>query len=154
MAIEHNTWWQRYKYKLNGLIIILPFYFLYHSLSPEFPDTWQPKKIGNYEVIPMPYNLDGPYLHDGHYTKDFFLTFSQGEIKNIRQAYLNIGPTAKPLIELAVGNEGILHGSQHGQEVHAISPAVLKSSDKVWLTIEEWQGKQMTISWDLPEGLL
>jgi hypothetical protein len=154
MATVKNSFWQRYKYKLNGFILILPFYFLYQSLSPEFPDTWEAKKIGSFEVTPMPYNLDPPYFHDGSYTKDFFFTFNQGNIQEIRQAYVNIGKQALPLNILAIGNEGILHGSQHGQEAHAISPKILKREDKVWLTIENWQGQHTVTSWDLPEALL
>jgi hypothetical protein len=149
-----NSLWQRYKYKLNGLLLILPFYFLYQSLSPEFPDAWETQKIGSFEVTPMPYNLDPPYLHDGSYTKDFFFTVNQGDIQEIRQAYVNIGKQALPLNILAGGNEGILHGSQHGQEAHAISPKRLKAEDKVWLTIEDWTGKQSVTSWNIPTILL
>lgn len=148
----NHSLWQRYKYKVSGLLLILPLYFLYQSLFPNFPDSWEVRKIGSFEVIPMPYNLAPPYLHDGVYTKDFFFTFTQGDIKSIRQAYVNIGKYALPLQQLAVGNEGILHGSQHGQEAHAISPEVLNSEDRVWLTIENWQGKSLVTSWPIPRS--
>ena len=82
------------------------------------------------------------------------LTFSQGNIADIRQAYLNIGYAALPLTTLQAGDVGILHGSQHGQEVHAIAPAVIEAGHKMWLTIENWQGKQIVTSWDLPKALL
>lgn len=154
MAQLNHSFWHRYKYKLSGLVLILPFYFLYQSLYPQFPDVWQKQKIGSFEIAPMPYNLDPPYLHDGHLSKDFFLTFSQGKVADIRQAYLNIGSKALPLAELQAGDEGILHGSQHGQEVHAIAPKKLTVKHKLWLTIETWQGEQMVTSWDLPKVLL
>jgi hypothetical protein len=153
MANPKNSLWQGYKYKVSGLLLILPIFFLYQSLFPKFPDAWEAKKIGSFEIVPMPYNLDPPYLHDGVYTKDFFFTFKQGDIKNIRQAYVNIGKHALPLRQLAAGNAGILHGSQHGQEAHAISPAVLIFEDKMWLTIENWQGKLLITSWPLPASL-
>jgi len=70
MARVNNTIWNRYKYKLNGLVLILPFIFLYQSLTPEFPPTWQPKDVGSFSVTPMPYNLDAPYLHHDTYTKE------------------------------------------------------------------------------------
>jgi len=154
MARVSNNLWNRYKYKINGLLIILPFYFLYQSLSPVFPDAWDTKTIGEFDVTPMPYNLEPPYLHHGSYTKDFMLTFSQGNIDHIRQAYLNIGREAIPLTTLQKGDEGILHGSKHGQEVHAISPKKLKSADKVWLTIEDWKGQTIITSWELPREFL
>jgi len=151
MAQVNRNLWNRYKYKINGLIIILPFYFLYQSLSPEFPTAWNTQKIGSFEVTPTPFNAEPPYLHDGSYSKDFMLTFKQGNIAHIRQAYLNIGEEALPLTVLQTKSAGILHGSQYGQEVHAISPEVIKAEHKMWLTIENWQGKKLVTSWNLPK---
>jgi hypothetical protein len=90
MARIKNTIWNRYKYKINGLMLVLVCYFLYQSLFPQFPDAWETQAVGAFEITPMPYNLDPPYLHDGTYTKDFLLLFSQGQVNKIRQAYLNI----------------------------------------------------------------
>ncbi|MFT6835536.1 MAG: hypothetical protein ACJA0H_001576 [Francisellaceae bacterium] len=154
MARANNNFWNRYKFKINGLVLILSCYFLYQSLFPKFPDSLETKKIGAFEVSAMPFNLGPPYLHDGVYTKDFFLTFSKGQIKDIRQAYLNLGKRPLPLSELQKGSEGILHGSQHGQEVHAIAPKLLEPEHKIWLTIEDWQGKQVVTSWNLSKELL
>ena len=154
MARAKNSLWHRHKYKINAFVLILPIYFLYHSLFPEFPDAWGTKEIASFQITPAPYDLEPPYLHDGHYIKDFMLTFSQGNIADIRQAYLNIGYAALPLTTLQAGDVGILHGSQHGQEVHAIAPAVIEAGHKMWLTIENWQGKQIVTSWDLPKALL
>ena len=94
MARINNSLWHQYKYKINGFLLILPCYFLYQSLFPEFPSAWETKKIANFEVTPTPYNLEPPYLHHGSYTKDFMLTFNEGSIDDIRQAYLNIGKAA------------------------------------------------------------
>lgn len=154
MARVKNNFWNRNKYKINGLILILSCYFLYQSLFPQFPDALKSKTVGEFEVSAMPYNLEPPYLHHGVYTKDFFLTFSKGDVKNIRQAYLNIGASPLPLLTLQQGSDGILHGSQHGQEVHAIAPKLFTADDKIWLTIENWQNKQFVVSWDLPEAML
>lgn len=154
MARINNSLWNRYKFKVNAFLIVLPCYFLYQSLFPQFPNSWDTKKIGEFEVTATPYNLEGPYLHHGTYTKDFMLTFSEGNIDNIRQAYLNIGKEALPLTSLQIDDKGILHGSKHGQEVHAISDSILKPEDKVWLTIEDWQGKIIVTNWELPTKLL
>ncbi|KXJ54131.1 MAG: hypothetical protein AXW17_00760 [Colwellia sp. Phe_37] len=149
MARITNSFWHRHKYKINGLVLILPFYFLYQSLFPVFPKALSTKQVAEFEITPTPYDLEPPYLHDGHYTKDFMLSFSQGKITDIRQAYVNIGTKALPLAVLQTGDEGILHGSQHGQEVHAIAPETITTQDKLWLTIETWNGKQMVLSWHL-----
>ena len=102
----------------------------------------------------MPLNLEPPYAHHDEYVKDFYLSFNQGDISRIRQAYVNIGPAALPLAQLQQGEEGILHGSRHGQHVHAIAPKTLSSKDKVWLTLQTWQGEVYIASWDLPAVLL
>lgn len=149
-----NSFWQRNKYKLNGLVLLLPFWFLYQSLTPEFPPAWPAQQIGDFEIAPMPLNLKPPYAHHDNYVKDFYLTFSQGEISSIRQAYINIGPAALPLAQLQQGGDGILHGSRHGQHVHAIAPQTLSASDKVWLTLQTWQGETLITSWTLPTALI
>jgi len=149
-----NTFWQRHKYKLNGLVLVLPFWFLYQSLTPEFPPAWPAQQVGDFEIAPMPLNLKPPYAHHDEYVKDFMLMFSKGDISAIRQGYLNIGPQALPLAQLQQGEEGILHGSRHGQHVHAIAPKILTTGDKVWLTLQTWQGDTLTTSWELPAELL
>ncbi|WOT03682.1 hypothetical protein [Shewanella youngdeokensis] len=150
MAKYNHTVWDRYKYKINGLLLILSCYFLYQSIFPQFPDAWKTQMLAHYEITPVPYNLDPPYLHDGSYTKDFLLSFSKGQVSEIRQAYFNIGIAPLPLEILQQGDAGILHGSQHGQEVHAISPKQIEPTHKAWLTIENWQGEQYVTSWDIP----
>ena len=149
-----NSFWQRHKYKLNGLVLVLPLWFLYASLTPEFPPMWPAQQVGEFEIAPMPLNLEPPYVHHDEYVKDFMLMFSKGDISSIRQGYLNIGPQALPLAQLQQGEEGILHGSRHGQHVHAIAPKTLSAGDKVWLTLQTWQGDTLTTSWELPAELL
>lgn len=149
-----NSVWQRHKYTLNGLVLLLPFWFLYQSLTPEFPPAWPAQQIGDFEIAPMPLNLKPPYAHHDQYVKDFFLTFNQGDISNIRQAYINIGSAALPLAQLQQGEDGILHGSRHGQHVHAIAPKTLSAGDKVWLTLQTWHGETLITHWGLPAELL
>lgn len=149
-----NTFLSRHKYKLNMWLLVLPVYFFYQSLYPEFPPTWQAKSVSNFEFTPMPFDHNDPYLHHGVYTKDFMLIVNKGEVKNIRQAYLNIGTEPLSLKELELSDEGIMHGSQHGQHVHAISPQYLSSTDKLWLTIQDWQMNQHVVSWELPDALI
>ncbi|MBV1909829.1 MAG: hypothetical protein KUG78_10945 [Kangiellaceae bacterium] len=150
MTNQAPTWWDKNKYLINGLVLILIGYYLYQSLNPKFPDLWEPKQVGEFELTPMPFDLEQPYLHHGVYTKDFFLFVNKGNVKNIRQAYINIGNSPSPLSELELTGNGILHGSQHGQEVHAIAPERIASNHKMWLTLENWQGQQFITSWDIP----
>ncbi len=151
MKNNDASWWDRNKYLLNGLILILVGYFFYQSLHPKFPELWPAKQVGEFELAPMPFDLEQPYLHHGIYTKDFFLFINKGDVNNIRQAYINIGDKPMTLEELESTGDGILHGSQHGQEVHAIAPKQIQTKHKMWLTLENWQGQQFVVSWEFPE---
>ncbi|MCU4675232.1 hypothetical protein N7931_06255 [Catenovulum sp. 2E275] len=154
MAQRSSTWWQRNKFCLSGLILILPFIFLYQSMNPKFPDAWGEKTVGEFKITPMPFNMDPPYSHHDEYVKDFLLMFGEGDIKNIRQAYFSLGEAPHKLSKLALDEEGILHGSRHGQHVHAIAPPAISAKDKAWLIIETWQGDVLTQSWDIPQALV
>lgn len=146
--------WQKHKFNLNALVLLAVMFFLYQALFPTFPDAWPAKDIGEFNVVPMPYNSQPPYLHDGVYSKDFFITFKRGQVKNIRQAYLAISEHPIPLSQLQAGEYGILHGSQHAQEAHAIAPKQLTSQHRLWLTIQSWSGEIWFTSWLLSEDLL
>ena len=151
---RNSSAWHRHKYKLNALVLVLPLWFLYQSMTPEFPPAWPAQQLGEFNIVPMPLDLKPPYAHHDNYVKDFMLMFSGADTRTIRQAYMNIGPAALPLNELQQSDEGILHGSRHAQHVHAIAPAALTADDKVWLTIQTWQGTTLTTYWSLPEQLL
>lgn len=154
MARLQSTWWQQKKYLLNALVLILPCVFIYQALNPTFPDLWQEHTMGEYKIAPMPLNMEQPYSHHNEYVKDFYLAFNQGDISNIRQAYLNIGPAPLPLSEFAKSDEGIMHGTDHGQHAHAVAPATISQNDKLWVTIQTWQNELLQHSWDIPQQLI
>ena len=154
MAMNDSLFWQKNKYKLNGLILLLPLLFLYQSLTPTFPPAWLSQQIGEFKIAPMPLDLNTPYTHHDDYVKDFMLIFEQGDIGNIRQGYVNIGPEALPLDILQRSENGILHGNKHGQHVHAIAAKSLTATDKLWVSIENWQGEWQVAKWPLPNELL
>lgn len=103
MAFNRALFWQKNKYKLNGLILVLPFLFLYQSLTPNFPPAWQAQELGEFKIAPMPLNMKAPYQHHDEYVKDFMLIFEKGETRLIRQGYANIGPEALPISQLQQG---------------------------------------------------
>lgn len=154
MAMNDSLFWQKNKYKLNGLILLLPLLFLYQSLTPTFPPAWLSQQVGEFKIAPMPLDLNTPYTHHDDYVKDFMLIFEQGDIGNIRQGYANIGPEALPLDILQRSENGILHGNKHGQHVHAIAAKSLTATDKLWVSIENWQGEWQVAKWPLPNELL
>lgn len=154
MGTKNKNWWQRYKYTLSGLLLILPVWYIYDSLNPEFPPLWPAKHVGHFEISPMPFDLKQPYSHHDEYVKDFLFIFSQGNPDDIRQSYVNIGASALSLEDLADHDEGILHGSRHGQHAHAIAPPSISADDKLWLTIETWDGERLSVNWEIPAELI
>lgn len=154
MAVTNSSFWLKNKYKLSGLILLLPLLFLYQSLTPTFPPAWQAQQLGEFSIAPLPLNLNAPYVHHDDYVKDFMLVFEKGEIANIRQGYANIGTQALPIADLQRSENGILHGHKHGQHVHAIASEKLTSADSLWISIENWQGEWQVGKWPLPADIL
>lgn len=149
MARKIATPWRKVKFLLSALILTLPPWFYYQSQNPVFPDALDNKSAFGFEFTPMPYDEKPPYQHDGKYVKDFLVMVNEGEVSDIRQAYLNIGPVPLPLDSLQEEELGILHGTRHGQHVHALADARINARDKLWLTVQTWDGKTFHIDWTL-----
>ncbi|CAD5269092.1 conserved hypothetical protein [Alteromonas sp. 38] len=58
--------------------------------------------------------------------------------------------SALPIEEMANEKPSILHGTKHGNHVHALSQPSFSAGDKIWLTIQQWNGELLTLSWELP----
>ena len=140
----------RKRYWLNAILLILPVWYIYKAFNPTFPDSLPVIDVGSYSLSAMPYNEDAPYQHDGIYVKDFLVLFQKGDVDNIRQAFVNIGKNPIAIAD-AEGHElGILHGSKYGKEVHALAQAALSADDKVWITLQTWDGEVYQGAWPLP----
>lgn len=141
--------WARHKFKLNGLVLILPFWFLYQSLHLQFPPALPKAQLGPYAVTVMPLSEDGPYSHHGEWVKDYYLQWCQGCADQIRRGFLLVSNSAPDLEALSRDHSSLLHGNSHGLHVHARTPAQLNAGDKLWLIIEDWQGKVYSHHWVL-----
>lgn len=151
MSLQHAMYlfWARHKFKLNGLVLILPFWFLYQSLHVTFPPALPKAQLGPYEVTVMPLSEQGPYAHHGEWVKDYYLQWCEGCVAKIRQGFLVVSETPPELAALSSGHSSLLHGHQHGLHVHAKTPEQLKAGDKLWLLIEDWQGQTYLHHWVL-----
>lgn len=145
-----HRWWMRYRFKLNGLLLLLPGWFLYQSMNPQFPPALPLAQLGPYDVRVMPLTTDGPYLHHGEWVKDYYLQWCDDCAKRIRQGFLLVSAEKPDLAQLSKGHSSVLHGTQHGLHVHAQSPETPKSGDKLWLLIQDWHGQVYTHAWVLP----
>lgn len=139
---------KRWYYCLSGLLLVLPFWYLYQQLNPTFPPPLEKKDIGPYSVQPMPLNELPAYDYGDDYFKDFSLTFCQGCVENIRYAYMSVGPEPAPMPHDA---HGAIHGAGDVKHAHAPFPENLTDSDKLWVTVQDWQGKSYHAYWELSE---
>ncbi|MFT4807905.1 MAG: hypothetical protein ACI9LX_001228 [Paraglaciecola sp.] len=150
MAVRKNTILNRHKFKINGLALLFPVYFFYQQLQiPVSQDPWVAKQVGEFNLTIQPVNKEAPYAHDADWFKDFTVFINKGSITQIRQAYANIGTVPVPIEELQLNDIGLLHGSNLLQHVHAISPVHIASNDKMWITIQTWDGTIFTQSWQM-----
>lgn len=137
----------RAKYLINGLLLGLPIYYFYQAMHPVFPPSWATQPIGSLSATPTPSNDLPAYRGKDGELKDFAVSFCQGCGAGIRQAWLNAG--AAPLAD-APDEWGRLHGSPHGFHVHAPYPAQPKATDRLWLSVQTWDGQLHRQSWPLP----
>ncbi len=135
------------KYWLNALVLIAPFWFLYDALTAVLPPAWPMQVVGPFEVTPTPRDADGPYEHDGIPVKDFAFRFCEGCVERIRMAYANVGPEATAETD---GGEGVVHGHGALQEAHVPYPIRPGPTDRLWLTVQEWDGTLHRVAWPLP----
>lgn len=153
MSVRSATWWQRNKFSLSGFILLLPFWFLYQAMNPQFPPALPKAQLGPYEVLLMPLDEKGPYSHHGEWVKDYFLQFSAGDTSQLRQGFLLVSASEPATDNLQEGESSLLHGNRHGLHVHARSPQQQGPDDKLWLLLQDWQGNWYRHSWPLTKGV-
>lgn len=137
----------RWKFLLNGLLLLAPGWFFYASLAPEWPAEWAEQPVGPFTAAPMPLSDDPPIAYDGGYVKDFSFRFCEGCVARIRAAHVSVGPAPAPV---PGGHEGVLHGSSLAQHVHVPFPAEIGPEDRLWLSVQDWAGAMHHVSWPLP----
>ena len=79
-----DSFWQRYRYYLSGIVLLFPLWYFYQALHPQFPAPWPSQQLGPFTIAPMPLNLKPPYIHHDQYLKDFYLAFQQGDVSTTR----------------------------------------------------------------------
>ncbi len=143
---NRQAWLQRQLLRLSVIFLITPVWFLYQSMNPVFPDAWPEQPVGPFTATPTPADDNAPYYYAGKHYKDFSVRLCEGCTAQVRRAFLSIGaeagiPEGEPT--------GILHGSRFILHAHAPVPERITQQDRLWLTIEDWQGKQYQQSWEL-----
>ncbi|WP_024850373.1 hypothetical protein [Hydrogenovibrio kuenenii] len=142
-----KVFWLRYRFWINGFILLLPFWFLYQALTPPpLEPKWAKKQNGEFSAEVRPMDKEPPYLHDGEREKDFSVIFGDSCANRVKQAYLKVATSAPNLPD---DDSGIVHGNTSIQHAHVPFPDVIKTDDRLWLTIQDWQGRIIQLSWVL-----
>lgn len=144
--MQAKQYWLRYRFWLSGLVLLASAWFFYRALNPQFPPPWSEQPVGPFTATPMPADNAPPYPHGDAWLKDFSVRFCDGCVQRIRMAHLSVGAVPKPLGD---DLEGVLHGNALLQHVHAPFPAEVRPSDRLWLTVEDWQGRSYHAAWTL-----
>lgn len=139
--------WPRARYWINAAVLVAPVWFFYDALTPEFPPAWQTQSVGPFTVTPTPHDEAEPYPHDGVHVKDFAFHFCDDCAGRIRMAYANAGPAPVDVLD---GEDGVVHGRGAMQEAHVPYPPRPGPTDRLWLTVQEWNGTLHRVAWPLP----
>jgi hypothetical protein len=141
--------WQRGRFWLSGLLLVLPCWYLWQSFNPVFPAEWPERQAGPFAVAVTPADDAPPYRHDDARQMDFSARFCDGCVAKIRMAWLSVGAQPAPLPDDLAG---VLHGDSRMQHAHAPVPRASAPQDRLWLTVESWDGKVHHADWPLPEN--
>ncbi|MEX0730410.1 MAG: hypothetical protein WED00_10470 [Aquisalimonadaceae bacterium] len=139
----------RWKYCLSALLLILPAWFYYQSLNPELPPEWSEQRVGPFTAAPTPADTQPAYVYDGVSLKDFSVRFCEGCRARMRTAYLVVGPEPAAI---PAGYDGIVHGHGSYAHVHVPYPERPAPEHRLWLTVQEWDGRLHQVSWPLPQS--
>jgi hypothetical protein len=146
MKVQSPARPKRWRYCLNALVLTAPAWFLYTSLTPVFPPAWESRTLGTLTVTPTPHDDGEPYRHDGQRVKDFSFRFCEGCDRNMRLAAVHVGNSpASP----AETETGLVHGHGALKEAHVPYPEQVGASDRLWLSVQTWDGTVHHASWPL-----
>lgn len=149
-CIDARRLWERSRFHLSALLLLVPLALAPAALrtpSPELGARALPERtVGPWSVVVSEAKLEAPPSGEGA-TKDYNARFCEGCAEAIRAAWLTAGSEPRPGT-----NNGLLHGSPHQLEAHAPYPARIAPGDRLWLTVEGWDGRTHEVSWPLHEA--
>lgn len=143
--------WFRGRYCLSGLVLLLPLsvfplYFQQVTTPPLGAMILPEREVGPFRVTLAEY-LSGPPLpgRNGYLFKDYKLAIKDGYPGRIRSAYLRQdAPISRDLGD-------ILHGDPYRLHAHVRIEGQPAATDRLWLTLEEWDGTLHQTSWPFAE---
>lgn len=147
--------WHHWKFRLSGLLLLAPVAVIVSDLMDPHDDfdarVLSSGTVGPWTVTlaeawqgPPATNLPGTIV-----MKDLAARFCDGCARDIRAAYLTVDHE-RPSIDQA-GSP--LHGNPHHLEAHVFFPTTFRGDERLWLTVDAWDGSVFQTSWALAELL-
>lgn len=140
--------WRRWRFHLSALLVLAPTIaapaVLRAPLTMEAARVHASRAVGPWMVTLTEAEAAPPYqLHSGRRLKDYGIRLCDGCREQIRGAFIAVGEHAPPL-----DTPGFpLHGSRYHLEAHVEFPATLNGRERLWLTLDGWNGEAFQISW-------
>jgi len=145
--------WRRWKYHLNGLLLLLPLVFLGEFIAAREPGP-KPGAVSlpdrSVAGCAARLHVEAPAHPEPGGTLDVLLTFPQDCLPEHRILFLAVGESPPdPVPYLLGGNASVLHGGRHNLHAHVPVPEEFRGDEALWLFIEDWQGAFHRTSWPL-----
>jgi|AGTN01.2.fsa_nt_gi hypothetical protein len=134
-----RRFWQRGKFHLSALVMLVPLPFLPRYLAekppPVAPEIHRQVAVGPFALGLV--TLDRPPYRGsaGERMKDYDVRFQPGDMESIRGVFLRVG---KPRNLRTAG--ALAGGGVYRQHAHVMLPDQLSGSEDLWLTVEKWDG--------------
>lgn len=134
------------------IFVVIPFLFLaYYYFVGEVEHEhkyYEKRSIDDFNVVLIEEEKTPPYtIFGGTKMKNYALKFDIENLNYIRVANLQISKIA-PEISLI---NGLAHDNPYELHVHVVFPQNLEEDDKLWLSIEKWDGTTKQIFWPVKE---
>lgn len=147
-----RSYWQRGKFHLSALVMLVPLPFLPDYLAenppPRVPEIHR-------QVVAGPFALGlstedrPPYRGSaGERMKDYSVALRPGDMEVIRGIFLRVG---KPRSLRTAG--ALADGGTYKQHAHVMLPDELAGAEELWVTVEKWDGQVHQASIPLSEIL-
>lgn len=150
--LRRNTVFGRLS-RLNALFLIVPLWFFYRMLTPALLDAWPEQRVGPFTAAPVPANMDPPYPHEDGHVKDFSVRFCDGCTQRMRLAYLFVGSEADAAHHSSDASLGVLHGTGPMLHAHVAYPVQPDVEHRLWLAVQEWNGRWHRVAWPLTQDV-
>lgn len=132
--------WQRGKFHLSALMMLVPLPFLPNYLAPKPifapPEIRRDIGVGPFAVTLVTYDQAPHRGPTGEPMKQYTIRLQPGDVDRVRGVFLRVG---KPRSLRTAGALGF--GNPYERKAEVTVPAEPTGTEELWLTVEDWNGR-------------